>query len=84
MSAALPHHHHNASKMKTLKPIKNYDKSGNGEQLRAIANASLSSGNMRAAVQLPDGENLHEWLALNSEKFLSFFEIFLKALNFSG
>jgi len=59
------------NKAKTFKLLKNYDKNGKMKELRAIANASLSSGNMRAAVQLPDGENLNEWLALNTVDFFN-------------
>lgn len=30
------------------------------------ADATLGSGNLRAAVVLPEGEDLNEWLAVNS------------------
>ena len=34
------------------------------------AQNTLGSGNLRLAVQLPDGEDLHEWIAVNSnDKF---------------
>lgn len=32
------------------------------------AAATLGSGNLRNAVQLPDGEDLNEWVAVNSKK----------------
>lgn len=31
------------------------------------AAATLGSGNLRLAVQLPEGEDLNEWVAVNSE-----------------
>ena len=31
------------------------------------AAATLGSGNLKLAVQLPDGEDLNEWIAVNSE-----------------
>ena len=31
------------------------------------AAATLGSGNLRMAVKLPDGEDLNEWVAVNSE-----------------
>ena len=30
--------------------------------------ATLGSGNLKLAVQLPDGEDLNEWIAVNSEQ----------------
>jgi MOB kinase activator 1 len=35
-------------------------------QLRQFAEATLGSGSLRKAVQLPEGEDLNEWLAVNS------------------
>ena len=32
------------------------------------AAATLGSGNLRLAVMLPEGEDLNEWIAVNSEK----------------
>lgn len=37
------------------------------------AEATLGSGNLRQAVVLPDGEDLNEWVAVNS-KFISIVE----------
>jgi MOB kinase activator 1 len=31
------------------------------------AAATLGSGNLRNAVQLPEGEDVNEWIAVNSE-----------------
>lgn len=36
-------------------------------QLKRYAEATLGSGNLRMAVILPEGEDLNEWLAVNSE-----------------
>lgn len=36
-------------------------------QLRQFAEATLGSGSLRKAVQLPEGEDLNEWLAVNGE-----------------
>lgn len=35
-------------------------------QLRQFAEATLGSGSLRKAVKLPEGEDLNEWLAVNS------------------
>lgn len=35
------------------------------------AAATLGSGNLKLAVQLPEGEDLNEWIAVNSEAFVS-------------
>ena len=39
-----------------------------GAQLRKHIDATLGSGNLREAVRLPPGEDLNEWLAVNSNK----------------
>lgn len=33
------------------------------------AQNTLGSGNLRLAVQLPEGEDLHEWIAVNSKAY---------------
>lgn len=42
---------------------------GGGKQLEIIrhASATLGSGNIRDAVKLPQGEDLNEWIAVNSK-----------------
>jgi MOB kinase activator 1 len=40
---------------------------GNRSKLSEYAKATLGSGNMRSAVVLPKGEELNEWLAVNSQ-----------------
>ena len=42
-------------------------------QLREHIDATLGSGNLREAVKLPPGEDLNEWLAVNSSNSLSLF-----------
>jgi len=42
-----------------------------GAQLRKHIDATLGSGNLREAVRLPPGEDLNEWLAVNSNCSLS-------------
>ena len=37
-----------------------------GAQLRKHIDATLGSGNLREAVRLPPGEDINEWLAVNS------------------
>lgn len=46
-----------------------------GAQLRQLIDATLGSGNLREAVRLPPGEDLNEWLAVNSNSFLSFYSL---------
>jgi MOB kinase activator 1 len=55
---------------KTFKPVKNQ----NGQQrqkLSEYAKATLGSGNMRSAVVLPPGEDVNEWLAVNTVDFFN-------------
>lgn len=42
-----------------------------GAQLRQHIDATLGSGNLREAVRLPPGEDINEWLAVNSTLSLS-------------
>lgn len=44
---------------------KNANKGTSTYQLRQFAEATLGSGSLRKAVQLPEGEDLNEWLAVN-------------------
>lgn len=48
-----------------------------GQQLRKHIDATLGSGNLREAVRLPPGEDLNEWLAVNSEPPPLLFPLFL-------
>jgi hypothetical protein len=54
-----------SKKSKTFKAKK--DSEGTNQyRLKKYAEATLGSGNLKLAVQLPEGEDLNEWLAVNS------------------
>lgn len=55
--------------MKPTKPLKQQDKSSKYFHLKQIAQMTLGSGNMNLAVELPQGEDLNEWLAVNAIEF---------------
>lgn len=63
---------------KTFKPKKNIPEGSHQYELLKHAEATLGSGNLRMAVMLPDGEDLNEWVAVNSKhqfcKSLPFWE----------
>ena len=40
-----------------------------GAQIRKNIDGILGSGNLREAVKLPTGEDLNEWLTINSNSF---------------
>lgn len=42
-----------------------------GVQLKKHIDATLGSGNLRDAVRLPPGEDLNEWLAVNSKFYIN-------------
>jgi len=44
---------------------------GNQYHLKKYAEATLGSGNLRLAVTLPEGEDLNEWLAVNTVDFFN-------------
>lgn len=52
---------------KTFKPKKNIPEGTHQYDLMKHAAATLGSGNLRLAVLLPEGEDLNEWVAVNSE-----------------
>jgi len=56
---------------RTFKPLKNHPKNGKRHKLSEYAKATLGSGNMRSAVVLPKGEDLNEWLAVNTVDFFN-------------
>jgi len=60
-----------SDKNKTFKPLKNHPKNGKRHKLSEYAKATLGSGNMRSAVVLPKGEDLCEWLAVNTVDFFN-------------
>lgn len=53
------------SKSKTLRSKKGYDSSKKNE-LKKCAEGTLGSGNFKLAVELPEGEDINEWIAVNS------------------
>lgn len=58
---------------RTLKPVKSHARPGDSK-LSDFAKHTLStlgSISMKLAVQLPKGENLHEWLAVNTVDFFN-------------
>jgi len=58
-------------KNKTFKPLKAHAKDGKRQKLSDYAKATLGSGNMRSAVVLPKGEDVNEWLAVNTVDFFN-------------
>jgi len=61
----------NNNRNKTFKNIKAHPKNGKRHKLSEYAKATLGSGNMRSAVVLPKGEDLNEWLAVNTVDFFN-------------
>src|SRR4051812_23919894 len=59
-----------SAKNKTFKPVKAHDMSKRAK-LSEYAKATLGSGNMRSAVMLPKGEDMNEWLAVNTVDFFN-------------
>ena len=57
----------NARTRGQFKP-KHASKGTSSYQLRQFAEATLGSGSLRKAVKLPEGEDLGEWLAVNSKE----------------
>ena len=51
---------------KTFKPKKHIAEGSHQYDLMKYAVQTLGSGNLRLAVALPDGEDLNEWIAVNS------------------
>jgi MOB kinase activator 1 len=58
-------------KNKTFRPKKSFAKGTRRYELHKYAKATLGSGNLRAAVQTPKGEDLNEWLAVNTVDFFN-------------
>nr|AFK46383.1 unknown [Lotus japonicus] len=59
------------SKSQTFKPKKSFAKGSKRHELHKQAKATLGSGNLQAAVKLPDSEDLDEWLAVNTVDFFN-------------
>jgi len=58
-------------KSHTFKPKKNIQEGTKQYQLKQYAEATLGSGNLKLAVKLPEGEDLNEWLAVNTVDFFN-------------
>ena len=58
-----------AEKSKSFRPKKKIEKGQRGYGLKQIAKMTLGSGNMELAVELPQGEDQNEWLAVNTIEF---------------
>jgi len=56
---------------KTFKPKKNIPEGTHQYDLMKHAAATLGSGNLRNAVQLPEGEDVNEWIAVNTVDFFN-------------
>eukprot|EP00826_Nyctotherus_ovalis_P003035 TRINITY_DN10608_c0_g2_i3.p2 TRINITY_DN10608_c0_g2~~TRINITY_DN10608_c0_g2_i3.p2 ORF type:complete len:230 (-),score=65.82 TRINITY_DN10608_c0_g2_i3:158-847(-) len=54
---------------RSFKPLKPIPRGTRGYGLIQIAQMTLGSGNMQLAVELPAGEDLNEWLAVNTIDF---------------
>ncbi|KAE8810711.1 MOB kinase activator-like 1A [Hordeum vulgare] len=60
-----------ARNQKTFRPKKSAPSGSKGAQLRKHIDATLGSGNLREAVRLPPGEDINEWLAVNTVDFFN-------------
>ncbi|XP_062211506.1 MOB kinase activator-like 1A isoform X1 [Phragmites australis] len=56
---------------RTFRPKKSAPSGSKGMQLKRHIDATLGSGNLREAVRLPIGEDLNEWLAVNTVDFFN-------------
>ncbi|CAN0432345.1 unnamed protein product [Lampetra fluviatilis] len=56
---------------KTFKPRKALPEGSRQAELLKHAEATLGSGNLRLAVALPEGEDLNEWIAVNTVDFFN-------------
>ncbi|KAB2077154.1 hypothetical protein ERO13_A06G075900v2 [Gossypium hirsutum] len=56
---------------KTFRPKKNAPSGSKGAKLQKHIDATLGSGNLREAVRLPPGEDINEWLAVNTVDFFN-------------
>ena len=56
---------------KTFKPKRNIPEGSHQYELLKHAEATLGSGNLRMAAMLPEGEELNEWVAVNTVDFFN-------------
>ncbi|XP_066347474.1 MOB kinase activator-like 1A [Miscanthus floridulus] len=65
---------------RTFRPKKSLSPGNKGTQLRKHIDATLGSGNLREAVRLPIGEDLNEWLAVNTVDFFNHINVLYSTL----
>jgi len=58
-------------KAKTFRPKRNHRIGTKRHELHKYAQATLGTGNLHEAVTLPEGEDLNEWLAVNTVDFFN-------------
>ncbi len=58
-------------KGKTFRPKRNHKVGTKRYELHKYAQATLGAGNLHDAVTLPDGEDVNEWLAVNTVDFFN-------------
>ncbi|XP_009283106.1 PREDICTED: MOB kinase activator 1A isoform X2 [Aptenodytes forsteri] len=68
---ATRYHPSGSRSSKTFKPKKNIPEGSHQYELLKHAEATLGSGNLRQAVMLPEGEDLNEWIAVNTVDFFN-------------
>jgi MOB kinase activator 1 len=66
---------------KTFRPKKNTPVGSKGLQLKRLIDATLGSGNIMEAVKMPPGEDLNEWLAVNTVDFYNAISILYSTLD---
>ena len=60
-----------ADKAKTFRPKRNHRVGTKRYELHKYAQATLGTGNLHDAVTLPEGEDVNEWLAVNTVDFFN-------------
>ncbi|XP_033111323.1 MOB kinase activator 1A-like isoform X1 [Anneissia japonica] len=60
-----------STRSKTFRPKKNIPEGTHQYDLMKHAERTLGSGNLRQAVALPEGEELNEWVAVNTVDFFN-------------
>jgi MOB kinase activator 1 len=63
---------------KSAKPRKTQNEAVSSKDVMKHAEATLSSGNLKLVVALPEGEDLNEWIAVNSTASLFFHFLIFK------
>ena len=75
-----PHPARLALAERTFRPKKSFQSGTRRYELHKYARATLGSGNLKAAVQTPEGEDLNEWLAVNTVDFYNQVRCLFRAL----